>query len=99
MDSNAREELDALVRSGGWKMFTDYVKREWGPGGRAFEAAAVAAADDTKNPHSIAHLQQIIASRREILRIVAWPDEQLKALEDVEFVSTGTPDYSRRGGL
>lgn len=97
MDNN-REELEALVSSQGWRLFLEHVQREWGPGGRAFESAAVAAADDTKNPHSIAHLQQIIASRREILKVIQWPEEQLKQLKEPEPVAV-LADYSRRGNL
>lgn len=98
MDSNQKEALDELVTSDGWRLFVAFVDAEWGAGGRAFESAAVAAANDTGNPHSIAHLQQIIAARREIQKILKWPDEQLKTLKEPELVAA-TTDYSRRGSL
>lgn len=80
-------------------MFVSYVNSEWGAGGKAFESAAVSAANDN-NPHAIAHLQQIIASRREILKVLTWPEERLKALQPRELVAVdGLASHSRRGGL
>lgn len=100
MEQTEREELEALLDSPGWAVFHRYVQSEWGPGGRAFESAAIAAADQTTNPNAIAHLQQIIASRREILRIVQWPGERLKALKEAQpSLVTASVPLSRRGHL
>lgn len=100
MDSNEREELDALVRSEGWRLFTAFVNSEWGSGGRAFVDAITKAADNRDNEQATDHLRQIIAAQKIVQRLVAWPAERLKALEPAELVNADAlAGHSRRGGL
>lgn len=98
MDSNVREELDALVGSLGWRLFVDHVNSEWGAAGKAFDAAVTQAANSTDNATAMAHLQQVIVARREIQKLLTWPQEQLKQLKAPELVPA-VPDFSRRGNL
>lgn len=96
MDSTIeRENLDALINSDGWRTFTDYVTSEWGPGGRAFISAVTGAANGTDSATAMAHLQQIIVAQKEIQKVLAWPEERLKALKapDLSVI------YPRRGRL
>lgn len=97
MDSE-REELDALVNSDGWRLFTSYVQSEWGSGGRAFIDATEKAADQKADADAMAYLRQIIVAQRQIQRLVRWPEERLKQLATPELVPAVT-DYSRRGTL
>lgn len=100
MDSNEREELDALVRSDGWRVFTAFVSSEWGPGGRAFIDAVTKAADRVDNQQATDHLRQIMAAQKIVQRLITWPSERLKALAPAEFVAADSlASHSRRGGL
>lgn len=94
---NAREELEALTQSEGWKLFVAQTVSEWGPGGRAFIDATTKAANGT-DADAIGWLRQIIAAQREIQKLMRWPDEELARLKERELVATST-DYSRRGRL
>jgi hypothetical protein len=96
---NEREELEALTRSEGWKMFQSYVESEWGPGGRAFIDAVTKAADNKADADATAFLRQIIVAQKQIQRLVKWPEERLGALKQPELVAAGPVDYSRRGRL
>lgn len=90
-----RENLESLTQSDGWRVFTDYVNGEWGPGGRAFTDAVTEAADNTNDANATAHLRQIITAQKLIQRLMVWPEERLKQLK--------APDpqviYPRRGRL
>lgn len=98
MDSNTREELDALIGSEGWRLFTAYVTSEWGPGGRAFVAAVTQAADNRDDKNATDHLRQIITAQKYINAMLRWPEEQLQRLKQPDLVAA-TTDYSRRGRL
>lgn len=98
MDSNAREDLETLVESDGWRRFTSFVNAEWGPAGRMFMKAVENCADNTSDQDATAKLRQVMVAKREIEKLLQWPEEQLKQLKQPELVSA-TADYSRRGTL
>lgn len=99
MDSTEREDLDALTRSDGWRLFSEYCLSEWGPAGTRFHSAVKTAADHTNDADATAQLRQIIVAQREIQKLLAWPAERLKYLTQSEPELATGRDYSRRGGL
>lgn len=98
MSDDAREALEELVTSAGWRQFRSFVEREWGPGGRAFIDATTKAADQNADRDAMAYLRQIIVAQREIQKLMTWPEEQLKTLREPELVAMEA-NFSRRGGL
>lgn len=105
MDSNAREDLDALVKSPGWLRFLAHVEQEWGTrtkgGGAHFTSAARHAADQTDDQRALSHLRQICVAQKEIHTVIQWVYDALKGEEKAEreLATAGPTDYSRRGGL
>lgn len=98
IDSPKREALDALVRSEGWRLFTDEVARMWGASegnGERF-LQAVQAASKAEDKDALAHLRQIIVAQREIHGLLSWPALQLKQLQPAQ---TSVTQFSRRGSL
>lgn len=99
MDSKEREDLDALIASDGWRVFTAYVAGEWGSGGRRFEHAVQQCADNPNDADATAKLRQVMVAKREIETLLKWPHERLKALQSPELVAASPLDYGRRGHL
>jgi hypothetical protein len=93
-----QEALDELVKSPGWRVFTDYVNGEWGPAGRAFVKAVADCADHPSDADATSKLRQVIAAQKVVNRMLAWPDERLKQIAQPELVAAAA-DYSRRGRL
>lgn len=95
MSEDRRDALTALLECPGWILFRDMVNREWADGGRRFEAELDRLADGD-DAATVSRMRQVAVARREILRLLRWPSEELKKLADKgpELVS-----LSRRGGL
>lgn len=96
------EDLEQLVSSSGWKVFTAVVAKLWGTseGGGVRFLDAVTNASKAGDSDAIAHLRQIIAAQREIHSAVSWPETRIKQLKQAQgqqgpMAFTG----SRRGGL
>ena len=98
-----REDLDALVRSDGWTVFCAHVAHEWGTaeagGGTVFLAAVKKAADIMDDPTATAQLRQILASQREIHKLLAGVPERIKQLKAADSGAAAPLAWSRRGGL
>jgi hypothetical protein len=94
------EDLEQLIHSSGWKVFTDVVAKLWGTaeGGGARFLDAVTNASKAGDSDAIAHLRQIIAAQREIHFAVNWPETRIKQLKQAQ---TGPLSFtgSRRGTL
>lgn len=95
---NEHEHLDELIKSPGWRVFTDFVSSEWGPAGRAFVKAVSDCADHPSDSDATAKLRQVIAAQKVVSKMLAWPEERLKTVKQPELVAA-TTDYSRRGNL
>ena len=93
MENSEREDLDALVRSDGWRVFCRYVEGEWGNGGQRFVQGVQLAANDPNLGTD--KLRQVIVAQREIQSLCAWPERRVKELSKPELVALG----SRRGAL
>lgn len=98
-----REALEALVNDEGWKVFCRHVEQEWGTqegGGATFLNAVRNAANDASDANATAFLRQIVCAQREIHRLMQWPVDELKRLQqqEQELQPMAVP-LSRRGGL
>ena len=79
--SDSREPLQDLVDHPGWALFVAHVEREWGAGGRRFEHTIDQIADGRgEDALQLRQMQQIAVARREILRLLAWPVEEVARL-------------------
>jgi len=73
------EILEQGLSSAFWKLFCEHVNTEWGGIGRRFEGAI----NDLANQHDddavlVSKMRQIAVARREILKLISWPQEELK---------------------
>jgi hypothetical protein len=105
------EILEHGLSSAFWKLFCEHVNTEWGGIGRRFEGAI----NDLANQHEddavlVSKMRQIAVARREILKLLQWPQEEFKrqtasdvTVEDI--ISGRAPlnnelvSFGRRGGL
>ena len=96
------EALEDLLARPGWTLFVEYVRREWGAGGQRFEQRLDQLADSVSDDaHTLMHIRQIAVARREILRLLEWPSEEVARIRKLK--EHNAPDralnLSRRGGL
>lgn len=98
MSDDRRDALTGLVESPGWALFREMVQREWADGGRRYESELDRLANDEPEQAAatVRHMQQIAVARREILKLLRWPSEELKKLAEKEPQLVA---LSRRGGL
>lgn len=80
--SDVKGNLEQLIDSPGWQAFTAFVTGEWGAGGRRFESTIDKFADSREEDrHVLDQIRQIAVARREILRLIQWPSEELARLK------------------
>ena len=96
MSDEKREALAGLLEHPGWAIFRQMVQQEWGDAGRRFESELdrLADADDAA---TVSRMRQVSVARREILRLMKWPSEELKKLAEKKEPELTV--LSRRGGL
>ena len=94
-EAEAGEALASLLESPGWRLFCDFVAREWGPAGHTYAVELDKALDLTDPAAAASQARQIRAGRRIIERLLRWPDEELRRLR----APLSEPTQSRRGGL
>ena len=92
------EDLDALVKSPGWAIFTRMVEQTYGRTSDRFYNAVTAAAKGD-NPHATDHLRQIIAEQRGALDAVGLVAQRLKVLTPPTVHELREYVGSRRGSL
>lgn len=81
VDTGEAAALTELVKSEGWKRFLNYIDTEWGSEAciqKIDRALATAEAGNSEAQHET--VLQIRAAARQIQRLTAWPDEQIKRL-------------------
>lgn len=110
-DTERRDILERGLGGPFWQLFRAHVEAEWGAGGKRFERALTELADRKDDDAILVRqMQQVAVCRREILKLLAWPDEELrksKAESDAEALPdpmrATDPEIlagmSRRGGL
>lgn len=92
--SNELEQLQDLVRSEGWRVFTEFAAKEWGGAGQRFQFAVEQAAQKA-DAESAAYLRMVILSKKEVERLLAWPTERIHTLKAKD---TTTDGYQPRRG-
>jgi len=96
--SEAADDLDRLVTSEGWRLFTAYVEREWGVSGVRFQQELTKALDQGDNNAAASQARQIVSAQKVIASLLRWPGEEVVRLKKQQPI----PDVavmSRRGGL
>lgn len=87
-----------------------HIEREWGAGGVRFESTLTKFADSLEEDRKVLEqIRQIAVTRREILRLAKWPEEEIERLrkrDTAQVDSSVRPPLafalegqSRRGGL
>lgn len=77
------EELEALVASEGWRLFSEHCQADWGPAAyrRAVQAAlGLVPSSQRANEEANRTVLQIEASAREVEKIVGWPASRIREL-------------------
>lgn len=97
-ESEEREDLESLVASDGWKRFEAHVRHLWDEefSERALEAVATATTTSEEAQVALTRLRQVIAIKREVAGLLAWPQRRLQMLVEAE---QRHATQSRRGGL
>jgi len=90
------EDLDQLVHSQGWLRFQNFVSKEWGD---QLQQHLLTAANDREDTIALQKIRQVLAAKREIDRMVAWPQERLQQIEQAaeKRELAQTVPLSRRG--
>jgi hypothetical protein len=101
MENTELEELEAVTKSEGWRLFVKHVNDEWGSDGALFQGAITAAANVTDDPIATAKLRQVLVTQREIRKLMSWVGERIEYLKKTAPAvdSDAKPMSSRRGGL
>lgn len=105
--SELRGILQDLMVSPGWKWFQERAKEEWGAGGTRFEGFLNTFADSREDdPRVLQQIRQIAVARREIMRLLQLPSEEVARLAERPAESSLRPPMpkelvgqSRRGVL
>lgn len=107
--NETREILEQGISSAFWKLFCEHVNQEWGAGGQRFAGTIEQLANmTTEDAVLVNQMRQIAVARREILRLLLWPHEELKrqTASETPHVPQGRAPMaeelvgmSRRGGL
>ena len=108
-DLDRKDILERGLASPFWALFRGYVDQEWGAGGQRFESILAKLADAAQDDAvTLGQMRQIAVARREILRLLQWPVEELKRLSHARGDGAPAPtraiyealtSMSRRGGL
>lgn len=100
MSDDRREALESLLQHPGWAIFAEIIQREWGDAGRRFEDALNNLANHSGDDATTVNImRQIAVSRREVLRVLQLPAEELKKLAGKHEDRSELAGMSRRGGL
>lgn len=73
-----REALEDGINGEFFRLLSQHMQREWGPGGIRYQQAVEAAAED---PNATVQLQKILHTSREIALLLRWPHERLQQLK------------------
>ena len=80
--SELREDLADLLGHAGWHWFAAKVEAEWGAGGSRFETTLDRFADSREEDRVVLEqIRQIAVCRREILRLLKLPQEEVRKLQ------------------
>lgn len=109
--SERKDILERGLSSPFWQLLRAHIDEEWGAGGKRFERALVELADRNDDDATLVRqMQQIAVCRREILKLLDWPHEELRRAKEQEHEAEPDPTravtdpdvlvgMSRRGGL
>jgi len=77
-----REALGELLQSQGWRLFCDYAAKTWEDefNRRVMEAIGTKAHTPEQSQVATMRLQQAVAIREEIRKMIAWPKQQRDTL-------------------
>jgi hypothetical protein len=83
MSDERIDALDSLLKSPGWKLFTEHLDGEWGPNGKTYQANMDKALDLTDAEAAASQARQVRAARLMVERFSTWPVEELARLRRV----------------
>lgn len=89
------EDLDALVKSPGFRRLAQWAEKEWAD---KFSHLVTVAVGDIDDVMALQKLRQLTVAKSAVEQLLKWPAERLNALQRGE--QTRNPDLlSRRGPL
>jgi hypothetical protein len=89
-----REDLEALLTAPGWLRLVNHATQYWT---EDIATKVEQAADDVNDLQALHRLRQLVVARREVMKLLAYPSERVKALRQQDTVYP--PSLSRRGSL
>ena len=99
MSESEAGDLEQLVGSPGWQRVVRFVREEWDSG---LETHLGQAANDRDDLMALQKLRQVLAAKRAVERMIAWPTERLATLQrETQAAHERESDRhpSRRGSL
>lgn len=94
--STEREDLDNLLKSPGWQRVVTWANADLSAKLTSHTEAAASELDDVQ---ALSRLRQVIAAKRAVELVLAWPEARLKDLTVQAAAAERVPALSRRGGL
>lgn len=92
--SDEREDLDNLVRHPGWLYVQRYAQQEFS---EKILAATEAAANEPTDAQALNKLRQLIAGKRAVQMVLAWPTDRLRQLTEQREREARGPSLPRGG--
>lgn len=90
------DDLQNLIKSPGWLRVKAFGEGEWSDN---ITRHIGQAADDRDDVMALQKLRQVLAAQKAILRLLAWPEERIQALEQQTARERAPMTQSRRGTL
>lgn len=108
--SDVTDTLESLLASEGWRLYTEHVKAEWGPGGYGRKVKQALTDARARNEDAAAAVDKVDYANEQIGDVIGWPRQELARLkrQEQETPESSTPRapslpnvaaMSRRGGL
>ena len=94
--STEQEDLTTLVTHPGFLRLQRYAEEEWAA---KLATHVTSAANERDDVIALHHLRQVIAAKRAVEQLLAWPAERLQILAQRTERAHLAPSLSRRGGL
>jgi hypothetical protein len=99
MSDNEREDLETMVMGAGWERLMRHAEKELG---QQMQAHVEQCANIHNDAEALNKLRQVIAAKKAVDILLAWPTQRVQHLREVE-TSAKLQDMgylvSRRGGL
>lgn len=107
MSDNEVSDYDNLLKSPGWLRLLQHAKEDWAA---QVDGGVAAAANELDDVLALNKLRQVVAAKKAVERLLAWPAERMRTLSGQTVTTTGVTssinprfpyqnDWTTRGGV